>query len=90
MFRDGSRYARTPTDTVDTANGRRVTAIRLRRLGTPPADPTSVVEGDRLDLLAHRYHSDGTRCWHVADANSALDARTLVSRVAGTIRIPRA
>lgn len=89
MFRDGSRYARTPVDTVTTARGRQVAAIRLRRLPDPPADPYTVKQDERLDLIAQRAFDDGTRFWHVADANSALEARTLVARVLGTVRVPR-
>jgi hypothetical protein len=89
MFSDRSRYARTPVDTVATTRGRQVAAIRLRRLPSPPADPYTVTQGDRLDLLAQQRFGDGTGFWHIADANTALEANALVARVLGTLRIPR-
>ena len=89
MFADSSRYARIPVDTVTTTRGRAVAAIRLRRLPAPPADPYTVRQGDRLDLLAQQRFDDGTKFWHIADANSALEARTLVARTLGTVWVPR-
>ena len=89
MFHDGSRYANTPRDTVDTADGRKARAIRLRRQLHPPAVAHVVAQDDRLDLLAQSNFGDGTRYWHIADANSALEAKTLVARVLDTVKIPR-
>lgn len=89
MFSDSSRYARTPVGTVTTPGGREVNAIRLRRLPDPPADPYTVAQDERLDIIAQRRFDDGTRFWHIADANSALEARTLVARVLGIVRVPR-
>ncbi|MGD9614573.1 MAG: hypothetical protein AB7H90_12215 [Alphaproteobacteria bacterium] len=88
MFLERSRYAKTPVDEVEIA-GRKVAAIRLRRLPSPPADPYVVRQGDRLDLIAQRQFGDGTRFWHIADANSALEARTLVARVLGILNLPK-
>jgi len=89
MFLDKSRYAKTPRDEVETRSGRRVTAIRLRRLPLPPADPYVVKQDDRLDLLAQKRLNDGTKFWHIADANTAVEAKTLVARVLGSMKIPR-
>jgi hypothetical protein len=33
---------------------------------------------DRLDVMAQRQYSDGTRFWHIADANTELEASKLV------------
>ncbi|MND08690.1 hypothetical protein D3C83_314850 [compost metagenome] len=33
---------------------------------------------DRLDLMAHRKYQDGTKFWHIADANTELEASRLV------------
>lgn len=89
MFLDNSRYAKTPQDKVETRTGREVTAIRLRRLPAPPGDPHAVRQGDRLDLLAQSRLGDGTRFWHIADANTKLEAKDLVARVLDTLKIPR-
>lgn len=89
MFLDKSRYAKTAQDEVLTGAGRKVSAIRLRRLPLPPSDTVSVKQDDRLDLLAQRQFADGTKFWHIADANTELEAKTLVARVLDTLRIPR-
>ncbi len=89
MFLEKSRYAKTPQDEVTTRAGRKVTAIRLRRLPAPPGDFQTVKQDDRLDLLAQTRLGDGTRFWHIADANTELEAGELVSRVLDTLKIPR-
>ncbi|MCY1352272.1 hypothetical protein D9M69_385610 [compost metagenome] len=48
-----------------------------------------VQAGDRLDLLAHARNGDATQFWHVADANSALDGRSLVATPGDTLLVPR-
>ena len=78
MFLDNSRYARVQPVDVTLKDGRTVTAVRLRRLpGVPGAD--RVVQGnDRLDIMAQRRYGDATQFWHIADANTELQARDLV------------
>jgi hypothetical protein len=89
MFSDKSRYAKVKTDTVETPEGREVTAIRLRRLPATQGDAVEVSQGDRLDLRTQRHFGDGTKFWHIADANTALEAKTLVARVLDTFKLPR-
>ncbi len=79
MFLDSSRYAKIPTVEATDREGRAVTALKLRRLPPTPGSPAELKENDRLDLLAHAKLADGTRFWQVADANTALDARTLAN-----------
>jgi hypothetical protein len=88
MFLDSSRYAKVPQDEVQTAHGRTVHAIRLRAL--PPVTGLSRVvrENDRLDLLAHERFGAGTRFWHIADANSALEAGMLTRHTGDTLQLP--
>jgi hypothetical protein len=89
MFTDKSRYAKVPT--VDTINsrGEPVQALSLRLLPDTAGDPQTVQSGDRLDLIAYARYNDGTRFWHIADANTALDSRTLVATVGDTLIVPR-
>lgn len=89
MFLDTSRYAKTPTDTVTTTDGRSVTALRLRALPAPSGAPVLVREGDRLDVQAQTRYGDPTRFWHIADANTALEANDLVARVLSTFLAPK-
>ena len=78
MFIDNSRYVDVKTVDVETEDGRSVTAIRLRRLPYVEGAPTVVKGNDRLDVMAQRQYSDGTKFWHIADANTELEAGALV------------
>lgn len=77
-FLRSSRYAR--VELVEaTVGGRTVTAVKLRRLPDPASAPYAVDAEDRVDTIAHRAYGDATRGWHVADANTELDARRLAT-----------
>lgn len=78
MFIDNSRYFDVKTVETETESGRKVAAIQLRRLPYTVGVPTVVSGKDRLDLMAQRKYNDGTRFWHIADANSELEANKLV------------
>lgn len=90
MFLESSRYADVGRDDVRLADGRTVPAIRLRRLPPSNGEPHVVTGSDRLDVLAYAIDDDGTRWWHVADANTALDARELTAEMGAVIRVPGA
>ena len=78
MFLSNSRYTGLATITLRTRDGREVTAVKLRRLPTPTASAYTVLAADRLDIVARRRYEDGTRYWHIADANTELEAADLV------------
>lgn len=80
MFIDNSRYTDVKTVEVETDNGRVVSAIKLRRLPYAAGAPTVIKGSDRLDVMAQRQYSDGTKFWHIADANSELEANKLVTQ----------
>jgi len=80
MFAPNSRYAKSQVVEVETATGIKAHAVKLRRLPYTPGNLTEIKGTDRLDLLAHRKYSDGTYFWHIADANSELEANDLVQR----------
>lgn len=93
MFLDNSRYFDLKTVETKDEKGRTVTAVTLRRL--PFADGTStLVKGnDRLDVIAQRQYSDATRFWHIADANTEVEAANLIKpkpqlNEARTIKVP--
>ncbi len=88
MFLDSSRYAKVKTIDVTTSDGRTNTAVKLRRLPSPTGKPTGVKGYDRLDVMAQRNYKDGTLFWHIADANSELQARALVEELNRTIMVP--
>lgn len=78
MFIDSSRYFDLKTVEAETESGRKVTAIRLRRLPYAAGAPTVVKGNDRLDVMAQRKYGDGAKFWHIADANTELDANKLL------------
>lgn len=88
MFLESSRYARVAQETVQARDGRSVTAIRLRRLPVTPGERYFVRDDERLDLISNARYADDTRFWHIADANSALDAATLVAETGAVIEVP--
>src|SRR5262245_53554058 len=77
MFLENSRYFNQPTMVVKTKDGTKFTAVQPRLLPTPPALATSLQANDRLDIIAFRQYQDGTKFWHIADANSQIEARLL-------------
>lgn len=88
MFRPNSRYAKVSAVTARLATGEEVLALKLRTL--PPTTGVSkvVAAGDRLDVLSLQSYGDGTQFWHIADANTALDSRTLVEHPGDTLNVP--
>jgi hypothetical protein len=48
-----------------------------------------VKDNDQLDALAHEQYGDGTRFWHLADANTALQANDLVAHAGNVISKPK-
>jgi len=88
MFLRNSRYAQVATVTTRLATGEEVVALKRRQL-TPAGGPSqAVVGGDRLDLIAQQQYAEATWFWHIADANTALDSRTLVAEPGDTLNVP--
>lgn len=94
MFLPNSRYAKVATVTAATTGSSRdtagepVLALKLRRLTPVAGQPFTVQAGERLDLYAQERSGDATQFWHMADANTALDSRTLTERAGATILLP--
>jgi hypothetical protein len=88
MFMPNSRYARVPTVTAKLATGEEVDALKLRTLAPTAGVPKGVAAGDRLDVLSLQSNGDGTKFWHIADANTALDSRMLVEQPGDTLNVP--
>ena len=79
MFDANSRYSKCPVVEVETAKGEKVNAVKLRRLPYVPGNLTEVKGTDRLDIMAQRKYTDGTKFWHIADTNTELEANDLVN-----------
>lgn len=88
MFLKNSRYYGIATIVTTDAAGREVQAVMLRRLPASPGERSIVHDHDQLDVMAYRRFRDGTRSWHIADANSELEANTLVRRSGRAIDVP--
>jgi hypothetical protein len=89
MFLPNSRYHNVATVETTTSTGETVVALKLRHLTPMAGEPRTVQSNDRLDLYAHAINGDATQFWHVADANTALDGRTLVATPGDTVIVPR-
>jgi hypothetical protein len=79
LFLENSRYFTVKTVVTKTTSGKEVQAVTLRRLPYVPGTPTFVKGSDRLDVIAQRKYSDPTKFWHIADANTELEANDLVN-----------
>ncbi len=88
MFNKNSRYKNLPTVTVTTDEGETVAAVKLRLLGQPLSRPAVVTQGDQLDVISQRRFKDATRYWHIADANTELEANALTEEAGRTIKTP--
>jgi hypothetical protein len=89
MFLPNSRYAKVATVTTRLATGEEVVAVKLRKLTPVTGEARTVLSGDRLDVIAQQTYADATRFWHIADANTALDSRTLVAVAGDTVLVPK-
>jgi hypothetical protein len=90
MFARGSRYEQVPDAVYVDRDGREIPYKLLRILPAPDASVAGhvVVEGDRLDLLAHRYLGDSELYWRICDANGLLRAEELTAEPGRRISIP--
>jgi hypothetical protein len=93
MFLKTSRYYKQPVvETRVSAGGvdkSTVKALTLRRLPLTVGSPDTVKGNHRLDIMAQRLYNDPTRFWHIADANSELEANRLVEETGRIIEVPR-
>ncbi len=88
MFLKNSRYYGLETVTTEDAAGREVTAVKLRRLPATTGKPARVRGHDRVDHIAQIRYRDATKYWHVADANTELEAGELTREAGRTITVP--
>lgn len=88
MFLKNSRYHGIEEVTARDAAGRDVKAIKFRRLPETSGIETVVQGPDRLDIVADKRYRDASRYWHIADANSELEAGDLVKPAGRVIEVP--
>ena len=90
MFLKSSRYAGLP---VVPARGPNVTTdatlVKLRALPDVAGEPFAMRAHDQLDAMSEaRFSGDATRYWHVADANTELEAAELARTAGRVIDVP--
>jgi len=88
MFLKNSRYFALDTVAAVDRGGRPVTAVKFRRLPATPGVPLRVQDKDQLDVLSERRYKDATRYWHIADANSEMEAKALLAPTGREILAP--
>jgi nucleoid-associated protein YgaU len=90
MIARSSRYANVPTAIHVDAAGRQQPYLLLRPLPAPTAiQAHTVVQGDRLDVLAFRAYRDPEQFWRICDANPTFRPDDLLE-VGRLLRIPLA
>lgn len=89
MFLKNSRYYKIETLETNDMMGRPVTAIKLRRLADTQGEKMVVIAGDQLDAISKRRYRDATRFWHIADANTELEANGLVEQPGTVFNVPK-
>jgi hypothetical protein len=85
-----SRYAGIEQGTHTGADGTPQPCLKRRFLPREPAPAlgqTSVVQGDRPDLIAARHLGDPEAWWRLCDANGVLHPAELVEEVGRTVVI---
>lgn len=80
MFKSNSRYANQPTAETGNGKGKTVQVVKLRRLPYVGGNQTEIKIKDRLDVIAYRKYKDDTKFWHIADANTEVEATKLVEK----------
>jgi hypothetical protein len=88
MFLESSRYYKQKTIDIITGSGRAVKVLTLRKIPNESGKPTVVKGNDRLDIMSLRLYKDAARFWHIADANTELDASDLVRESGRIIKVP--
>ena len=94
MFLKTSRYKDARRFEADAQGVVRCKGVRPREIGAAVGVVEHVIqEGDRLDLLARHYYSDGRLWWRILDANPDLQCGVEISlkeRAGEVILIPKA
>jgi hypothetical protein len=91
LFPPTSRYYGVETATTETRDGRTVVFLRRRFLPQPERfellQEHTVVEGERLDVIAARYLGDPEQFWRICDANAAMRPEELTEERGRRLRI---
>jgi hypothetical protein len=90
LFAANSRYLGIATTTMTAADGTAISYVQRRFLPQPgqlvQLQQHSVVQGDRLDVLAAQYLGDSTLFWRICDANGAMRPEDLTATIGRVLR----
>jgi hypothetical protein len=91
LFPPTSRYHGVEITTMETRDGRTVVFLRRRFLPQPERfellQEHTVVEGERLDIIAARFLGDPEQFWRICDANAAMRPEELTEEIGRRLRI---
>jgi hypothetical protein len=91
LFAANSRYIGIETGTLSAADGRNIAYVRRRFVPQPEQlaqlQQHSVMQGERLDIIAAQYLGDPELFWRIADANRAMRPEDLVATMGRILRI---
>ncbi|QQS49037.1 MAG: LysM peptidoglycan-binding domain-containing protein [Acidobacteriota bacterium] len=91
MFQPTSRYYRIENAIWTAPDGRQIAYKRRRFVPSGREMPllveVTVVQGDRLDLIAARTLGDAEQFWRVCDANDAMNPTDLTGEPGRVLRV---
>ena len=90
MFFKGSRYEKVKNAQITAANGRVIKYKHIRFIQeTPALQQHTIVQRERLDLIAQQHYKDPLLFWRICDANHGMhpDGLTAEDQVGRKLRI---
>jgi hypothetical protein len=88
MFLKTSRYFDQETVELTLKNGKTIKGVKFRRIPPTAGSPFYIKGGDRLDIIAHENYGVASKFWHIADANTGLEAVDLTRSAGNIISVP--
>ncbi len=92
MFEIGSRYYNIESVTYVSPDGREIVYKKRRFLPHGESLPTlaeiTIVDGDRLDLIAGRTLGNAEHFWRICDAENAMNPPELTETPGRVLRVP--
>jgi hypothetical protein len=89
MFYKGSRYEKVADYKFRRQDGSEVLLKKKRPLPEPKSRLIHTVqEGERTDILAHRYYRDPLKFWKLADGNAEMNPEDLLQVPGKKILVP--